>query len=202
MKTTLAFVLTLALGATAPASATSIQVVASTATPTSGELFTITIQALNLFDGFQPLDLFYGFGFDVVNTPGTGGVTYQSATAGAGFELAPTLPADGSDVVGSTPAGFEITNPATEKLVLAILTFLAGTPGTVELGAIGIADPVNKPNAGLFYLRDLEVDLSVLDLQGTTPVTVQAAAVPETFSFGLPLGLMAIVGVRRLFRDR
>jgi len=192
-----------ALAGASPATASTLSLDLSNPTPTVGDTFTIDVVVTGTFGGKLGDELF-AFGFDLTNSDGTI-ASLLSVVVGPLFDdLSGTFAS--TDVGGLVPAPpYSIIEGDidSDPLLLATLTFSALQPGSV---ALGTWSDLSDANEGLMFLHYSNDDLSYSypkdDLSRSVEVTVQAASVPETFSFGLPLGLMALAGARRYLRDR
>jgi hypothetical protein len=146
-----------------------------------GNPFDVTVNATNLFDGRDPLDLLLGFGFNVsLGNPAA--IQFVDATVGSGFQQVASVP--GADVVAFAFPG--IGPGSAEPLELAVLHFRPVAPGS---SSIAITSDLTDPNQGLVFLT---APTDALAAEGEVQIVLE----PGGWSL-LAIGVAGIAGVAR-----
>jgi hypothetical protein len=161
----------------------------STTTVTVGDTFTLTVSVYAPFDGLDPLEEILAFGFNAF-------VSNEAVAAFVGAMVSPPFDDDSGllpvDVAGSVFPGI-VDDGAGGPVTLAVLSFQALAPGLVDVGTV--TDTASDPNQGLFYLL-----APVLDLGGTTGITVTPVVPVPAAAWLMVSGIAALGALRRRAR--
>ena len=148
----------------------------------------MVVQATNVFSGRDTAtDAVISYGFNVAVTPLV--FTFASATSGPQFDAATTAP---STNVFAAAAGFGVTAPVSEPLVLATLHFTRIGSGT---GVVTITSDLSNPFQGLQFLNEPFAQ----SIAGTITVG-PTSTVPEPrtlLAAGLGLIMIGLVAKRK-----